>query len=312
MSQHPPRNSQTDDSSAAAAGPPGAVHKVGGMAMGDGVVMRSRHFWALARSDGSLEHGAVSSLLERDRRLRLPVVRSLVALVEMTGFAIARHRSSGRRNRRLLACIGVYAAVGFALQWLLPAIDQSALLDNVLLQVAGVALSLLVIWLGMGPEVWRFHGAEHVAVNAYEDGADLDDVETVSRYSRIHDRCGTNLVAVILVLMLAYAPLYGDDLLSQVLAVLWSVAAVAIAFELFKLISRRPRSPFTRAVLLGGRLLQRAVTTRRPTEDQLRVACHALRTVTELESAHVAVEAEDAVRGGVGAGVAAPEPAAAP
>jgi uncharacterized protein YqhQ len=261
------------------------------MAMGEGIVMRSQHFWATARKDGFLEHGPVHTALDRDPRLRLPVVRSLVALFEMTGFAIARHKSNPRRrNYRLLAWIGVYCLLGIALQLALPALHQGALLDNVLLQVGGVALSLLVLWLGMGPNVWRYHGAEHTAVNAYEHGADLDDMDQVARFSRIHDRCGTNLVALIIVLMIAYAPFYSDSLLSDVLGVLWSFAAIALAFELFKFIGRWPQSPVTRAVLAPGRLMQRALTTRRPTHEQLRVACEALKVVTALESACVAGE----------------------
>jgi uncharacterized protein YqhQ len=267
------------------------------MAMGEGIVMRSAHFWATARGDGFLEHGAVNSILERDARLRLPLVRSLVALFEMTGFAIARHKSNPRRrNRRLLAWIGVYCLLGIALQLVLPALHQGALLDNVLLQVGGVALSLLVLWLGMGRDVWRYHGAEHTAVNAYEHDADLDDMDEVSAFSRIHDRCGTNLVALIIVLMVAYAPFYTDSLLSDVVGVLWSFLAIAIAFELFKLVSHWPHSPLTRAVLFPGRLMQRTLTTRRPTHEQLRVACEALKVVTALEAAHLAGEEVAVVR----------------
>jgi uncharacterized protein YqhQ len=286
MSQHPPRSTQDQPSLLTAATRSGAPQRVGGMAMGNGVVMRSRHFWAMATSDGALDHGAVSSLLERDRRLRLPLVRSLVALVEMTGFAIARHRSnSRRRNYRLLAWLGVYVLLATALQYVLPAAHQSAVLDNFVLQVAGIALGLLVIWVGMGPDVWRFHGAEHTAVNAYEHGADLDDLDEVATFSRIHDRCGTNLVVLIIVLMLAYTPFYGDGLIAEVAALVWSVVAIAIAFELFKLVGRRPGSPLSRAVLFGGRLMQRTMTTRPPTPEQLRVACEALKVVVVLEGA---------------------------
>lgn len=170
--------------------------RIGGMAMGDGVVMRSEHYWALARADGSPDSGRVQSVLERHPHLRFPVLRSLISFFEMMGFAIERHKTSERRrNVRLLCWIGAYAMVGFALNLILPALHEGALLNNVLLQVLGVALSLVALWLGMGPEVWRFHGAEHMAVNAHEAGDDMDDLGQVARRSRIHNRCGTNLSA---------------------------------------------------------------------------------------------------------------------
>jgi uncharacterized protein YqhQ len=264
---------------------PDAPLRIGGMAMGDGVVMRSEHYWALARADGSLDSGPVGSVLERHARLRLPFLRSVVSFFEMMGFAVERHKtSSRRRNVRLLCWIAAYAAVGFALNLILPAVHEGALLDNALLQVLGVALSLLVLWLGMGRELWRFHGAEHMAVNAHEAGADMDDLAAVARHSRIHDRCGTNLVVIVLVLMAAYVPMR-NVALSEVVGALWALAAIAISFELFKLLVKWPKSPFTRVVLFGGRLMQRWLTTRDPEPEQLRVACAALKTVAGLEAA---------------------------
>jgi uncharacterized protein YqhQ len=107
-------------------------------------------------------------------------------------------------------------------------------------------------------------------------------MDDVARYSRIHDRCGTNLVVVVLVLMIAYVPLRN---MAELLGALWAVVAIVISFELFKLLVRWPRSPVTRTVLFGGRLMQRCLTTRDPRPDQLLVACAALRTVASLEAA---------------------------
>ena len=55
-------------------------------------------------------------------------------------------------------------------------------------------------------EVWRYHGAEHKVVNAYEARTDLRDVAAVQGWT-IHDRCGTNLVLIVLALMLLCLPL---------------------------------------------------------------------------------------------------------
>ena len=266
--------------------------RVGGMAFGNGVLMRSRHHWAWARDDGSLSFGGCATATDRHRVLALPVVRSLIGAVEMVGFAVERHRENGRsNNRRLLAWLGVYAAIGFALELALPAVHAGALLDNVALQVAGLVLSLVVIWKGMGPDVWRFHGAEHKAVNAYERGADLRDTGEVLTHSRVHDRCGTNLVFIVLLLMLAYLPFLSNSLLSDVVGAFLVLPAVAVAFELFRLIARFPTAWASRLALGGGRLLQRCVTTREPSAEQQALACRALAKVIELEGAGQPVSA---------------------
>ncbi len=257
--------------------------RVGGMAFGNGVLMRSEHFWAWARDDGSLLAGPVRTHGERHRLLRLPLVRSALALVEMAAFAVARHRQNDRRlNLRLLLWIGVYAAAGFAASRLLPAFG-GRWFGDLLFQVVGVFLGLLVLWQAMGGAVWRYHGAEHKAVNAYEGGADLNDLREVMLFSRIHSRCGTNLVVIVLVFMLAYLPLQ-NLAMAGLVAALYAIAAIAVSLELFRALTRRPDRPVARAVLFGGRVMQRALTTREPSYGQLALACRALREVVGLES----------------------------
>jgi uncharacterized protein YqhQ len=261
--------------------------RVGGMAFGNGVLMRSEHFWAWARDDGSLLAGPIAGSGERHRLLRLPLVRSVLALFEMIAFAVARHRQNGRRlNVRLLAWIGVYVGLAFALSLFLPTLGRGQWLDDLVFQVIGLFLSLLVIWRGMGGSVWRYHGAEHKAVNAYEGGADLDDLEAVMPFSRIHTRCGTNLVVIALVFMLAYFPLQSLAA-TDAFGALYAIPAIAVSFELFRALTRKPHWPVTRAVLFGGRLVQRAFTTREPSHEQLALACRALREVVTLEWSRV-------------------------
>ena len=258
--------------------------RVGGMAFGNGVLMRSPRFWAWARADGTVMDGPVRTLLNHHRWLRLPVLRSAVALVKMIGLTIFLHRRNGaRRAAALLVWLGVCLAVDFCLSLVLPQLVHSPLLENALLQILGLGFALLALRQGLGKTVWRYHGAEHKAVNAYEAGADLSDPEAVMTYSRIHDRCGTNLVVImVFLLMLGYLPL-GGLAVAQVLGGVYAVLVIAVSFELFRLIVRWPRSRVSRVVLSGGKVLQRCVTTREPAGEHLELACAALRRVVELE-----------------------------
>ena len=267
--------------------PPVPVLRVGGMAFANGVVMRSGPSWAWARDDGTVLHGTAPSLLDGRPWLRLPVLRSAVSFIEMTAFSLRLHRHNGsRRTTRLLVCLVICIVASVALNSVIHALIPSELLGGVLLQVLGVLLALAVLQVGMGTEVWRYHGAEHKAVNAYEARADLRDVAAVQTFSRIHDRCGTNLVAIVVVLALVCLPL-GASALGQALSLVAAVVVIAVALELFRLIERAPRSPFSRVVLFSGRTLQRALTTREPRPEHLELAGTALLEVVEAESARL-------------------------
>jgi uncharacterized protein YqhQ len=260
------------------------VLRIGGMAFGNGVLMRSKGFWALARSDGSVLDGRVFSLLYRSRLARLPLVRSLVALVEMIVFAVRLQRRNGLRlNLRLLGWLALWLVVSSWLGSLAYRLLGGGLGGDLVAQLASLLLGLVCLQRGMGTELWRYHGAEHKVVNAYEAGADLGDPEAVMAYSRIHDRCGTNLVVIIVfLLMVGYLPLGGRPL-ADVLGGFYSVGVVVVSLELFRLVGRWPRSLAGRVVLSGGKALQRCLTTREPAREHLEPACVALRRVVELD-----------------------------
>lgn len=258
--------------------------RVGGMAFGNGVLMRAGRHWAWARADGSVLHGVLPARLARLRVSRVLLLRSVAGFVEMLALSAHLHRLNGaRRTGRLLLWLAVLLAASAGLSVVVQGLVHQQLLAGIILQLAGLLLALAVLQLGMGPEVWRYHGAEHKAVNAYEAGADLDDAVAVSAFSRIHDRCGTNLVAVVVPLSLLLVPL-GEGPAGQIVAPAAALVCIAAALELFRLLQCHPRWLLSRAVLALGRALQRAVTTRDPRPEQLALACAALTRVVELES----------------------------
>jgi len=262
--------------------------RIGGMAFGNGVLMRSKSFWAWARSDGTVLDGRVGSLTDYSRLLRLPLLRSLVTLVELLVFAVRLQFKNGlRANLRLLACLALWILISQWLGSLSNGVLGGGWLGELVAQLVILLLGLAALQCGMGAQLWRFHGAEHKAVNAYEAGADLGDAVQVSRYSRIHDRCGTNLVAILVALSLAYLPL-AQLLPGSAFSFGYSLIAVTVAFELFRLVTRRPQAAACRAVLFVGRTVQRLLTTREPQAQQLEVACRALSRVAAQEAVHEA------------------------
>lgn len=133
--------------------------------------------------------------------------------------------------------------------------------------------------------VYMYHGAEHKAIFAHEDGLDMT-VESARQKSRFHPRCGTSfLFIVILISIILFAvtlrfPLVETSILDHLLKVLIKIPLLfpvaGLSYELLKLGARYQRNPLVRALSWPGLLLQR-ITTREPTDDQLEVALVAIR-----------------------------------
>lgn len=265
--------------------------KAGGQALADGVFMRTERAWAIARADGSVEVGEVGP----NRLARIPVLRILSALGRAMALGIGkgilggRKKGSGRKaNKRfLLAMLAIQAAV-LAAGWALDPISfpwWTAPIGTV--AVWTVMLAALRV---MSPqELWRYHGAEHKAVAALESGIDLHDTEAVLACDRIHNRCGTNLVFVVAAMTSVPAPI---PTWLQPFAFLLAFAAVA---ELVTLAAAHPRFWISRAMLAGGRWLQRRVTTLEPSFDEQVVGCRALIAAVEEQRRIEALESAEAI-----------------
>jgi uncharacterized protein YqhQ len=142
-----------------------------------------------------------------------------------------------------------------------------------------IAAQLAALRVVMPSSMWRFHGAEHKAVAAYEQGLDLTDVDAVLTAPRVHDRCGTNVVAVLVALCLLPIPSSGA------LSLVTFLVVFALSVEVVSLAARRPRSPLSRLVLAGGHFLQRHVTTAEPTREEQAVGLKALQACLAMLAA---------------------------
>lgn len=259
--------------------------QIGGMAFGNGVVMRGPKRWAWARADGSVLEGAVKVHPRAQSWAKLPLVRSLISLWQMLAFSVQLHRLNGRRGGyRLLVWLLAFYATDLGLGYILYLILGETRFSQMVLQIVSFALVLLSLPLAWGSGVLRYHGAEHKAVNAHERGADLTDVNEVMRHSRVHDRCGTNFAAIVVVLgICVYVPLQAV-LSNWAISLLLGLLIDVVALEIFRVCVKHPTSWLSRLVLSGGRLLQWAWTTREPEPQHVELACKALQRVIMLEN----------------------------
>jgi uncharacterized protein YqhQ len=125
----------------------------------------------------------------------------------------------------------------------------------------------------------RYHGAEHKSVAAYESGGDAAAAE------KEHARCGSNLVAPMVVTTLATNLLLraaGRER-QPVATVVAGLVSIGTAMELFAWMSRHQDHPLARTLSRPGIEMQRLFTTSEPSEEQLDVADMALRELMRLE-----------------------------
>ena len=282
----------------------------GGQAVMEGVMMRGEREWAVAvrQPDGEIivHHDALPASY-RNRVLKWPFMRGLISLWDALGLgmraliwsgdvALGEEEDVSFSGPLAWGTVAISLALGIGLFFLLPMflttlIDRyipSGLLSN--LVEGTLRLGLFIGYLAlisMAPDIRRvfaYHGAEHKTINAYEAGVPLTP-ESVAAQSRVHTRCGTGFMLLVLVIFVVIATLMGRPPLAVRLAsrlVLIPIVA-GIAYEIIKLSARYyQRSALVRALMAPGLALQQ-LTTREPTLDMLEVAIRSLEYVLEAE-----------------------------
>jgi uncharacterized protein YqhQ len=152
-----------------------------------------------------------------------------------------------------------------------------------------VRLALLVgyLWLiGQFKDVRRvfeYHGAEHKTINAFEAGQPLD-VAHVRAASRVHTRCGTGFLLIVMVVSIfVFAAVGQPPLPLRVLSRIVLIPVVAaISYELLRLGAAYYRIRVVRWLVAPGLALQ-GLTTREPHDDQIECAIAALDRVLQRD-----------------------------
>lgn len=126
--------------------------------------------------------------------------------------------------------------------------------------------------------VYRYHGAEHKCINCVEHGRPLT-VENVMRSSRLHRRCGTSfMLLVMLISVICFFFIRVDSILLKVVIRLLLIPVIAgISYEVLRFAGRH-NNILVRIISAPGMLLQR-LTTKEPDESMAEVAIAAVEAV---------------------------------
>jgi uncharacterized protein YqhQ len=284
---------------------------VGGQAVLEGVMMRGVSVWAVAvrKPEGDIEVTSepLVSWAKRHRILRLPVIRGVVALGESLkiGFkalAISANAQLDPEEQEeiggftwgltivfsLILAIGLFFVIPVGATSLIKDQLGSALLfwlvEGVLRTAIFIGYIVLISRLEDLRRVFQYHGAEHKTISCYE----AEDRLIPSRaklYSRLHPRCGTSFLLIVMVLAIfVFAPIglpaWYWLLASRILGI---PLIAGLSYEVIKWAGKNRRKRWVRAIMWPGLMLQN-LTTREPDESQLEVAIAALDAVLAVET----------------------------
>ncbi|HHT46113.1 MAG TPA: DUF1385 domain-containing protein [Firmicutes bacterium] len=277
---------------------------IGGQAVIEGVMMRNKSKVAIAIRQGEgnivVQKKEYRSPSERYPFLRLPLLRGVVVFLEslvlgVQTLSISAEQALGEEEEELKGwelpltlVVSLGAAIGLFI--LLPTVLMKYFrygFEIPLLMNLGEGCLRLFIFLGylflisrwkeIG-RVFEYHGAEHKAIACYEAGEPLT-VENARKFTRLHPRCGTSFLLVVMVTSILLFSFFGWPGVWQriVIRLLLLPLVAGISYEGIKLASKTDNI-ITRIIVRPGLWLQ-LLTTKNPADDQLEVALSSLEAV---------------------------------
>ena len=302
---------------------------IGGQAVLEGVMMRGVSTWAVAvrkpvseeAPEGTLGEIEVTSeplvsWAKRHRILRLPVIRGVVALVESLKIGFRALGISANAQLEddddeepqaiggftwgltivfsLILAIGLFFVIPVGATSLIKDQLGSALLfwlvEGVVRTAIFIGYIVAISRLRDLRRVFEYHGAEHKTISAFE----AEDRLIPSRaklYSRLHPRCGTSFLLIVMVLAIfVFAPIGLPAWYWLVLSRILGIPLIAgLSYEVIKWAGKNRRKRWVRALMWPGLMLQN-LTTREPDESQLEVAIASLEAVLAVETPGAAEE----------------------
>jgi len=273
-----------------------------------GVMIRGRNSIAIAvrKMDGSID---ISSRplanLYKGKWRDVPFIRGVIALIEAvvlgTGALMFSAQVSTETEQEKITpamiwgSVALGVALAVALFFVLPLLAarlldpliSSAFVSNLIEGLIRIIFFIAYLALiGRMPdirEIFAYHGAEHMSVNAFEAGAPLE-TGPVRPYSTAHTRCGTSFLLVVLVISIIVFALLGrpNIWLSIASRILMLPVIAAVSYELIKFEAAYSHNRLVHWLLMPGLWLQ-TLTTRRPNDQQLEVAIAAMKKALETD-----------------------------
>ena len=265
----------------------GVINLVGSLILGTRTLMRSANVYGEDEEEG----GKIQKWFAE--KFKVSVMEVLTYFSALLGVLLA---------------LGIFILLPRFIISLIPAV-QGNVWEYVLLGVFKLLIFLaylgLILFLKDIRRLYQYHGAEHKTINAFERGVELTP-KKVKDCSRIHDRCGTSFLFIVLFVNIVIISLVTWAFHTYVFSVDNSVARffinlgielvllpliAGISYEILKFLAKFDNK-FVNFFKAPGMLLQKTMITREPDDDMIEVAIAAFKKVLEMDNDESVPETE--------------------
>lgn len=163
-----------------------------------------------------------------------------------------------------------------------------SLVEGVLRIMIFILYIVLISFMKDIKRTYMYHGAEHKCINCIEDGKILN-VENVRSSSRLHRRCGTSFLFLVMfisiaafILVSALMPADAGKLFKVVVRLLLVPVIAGVSYEVLR-IAGRSDNVFVRMISAPGMALQK-ITTSEPDDSMIEVAIQAVEAVFDWKA----------------------------
>lgn len=283
---------------------------IGGQAVMEGVMMKNGDAYAVAvrkpDQEIAVEISNYSGVVQNKKIKKLPVLRGIFNFVESLTLGLKsltfsasffeeeeeKEKKPDGKKEDFLMGVTVAASIVMAVvifmilpygisllfqnfitsPWLIALLEGILRLLIFIGYVAGISLMSDI------KRVYMYHGAEHKCINCIEHGMDLT-VENVRKSSRLHKRCGTSfLLIVMLISILVFMLIRVDSPVLRLLLRLLLIPVIAgVSYEFIRLAGRSDNG-LVNFLSKPGLLLQK-ITTREPEDAMIEVGIASVEAV---------------------------------
>lgn len=258
---------------------------VGGVALFNGILFTSEHRQvSIQRNNGKLECKVTPLIEDKSIINKIPIIRGILGLGSQIGNSSNKFiESSGEKDKTsklqtiftyvllIIFCIAIPIAISAFF-------NGNIVRDFVQAVLICFEFILYIILMKSVPDLntlFMYHGAEHKAVNAY-DNLDIEEInfENIKKQSRFHKRCGGNFVVYFVLLTIAslFIPI-NNLIIKAIVMILMSILNIGIGYEIVNILSKLPK-PFD-IINYPATLIQLA-TTKEPNDEMLKLAVYGI------------------------------------
>ncbi len=297
---------------------------IGGQAVIEGIMMRNQDRYSIGvrKPDKSIEVKVedYKSFIPCKTLTRIPFVRGVFNFIDsmVIGMKTLTYSASfyedeedagkpkdeksealmmgGTVALSIVLAIGIFMLLPYFAASLFRRLTDSALVISVLEGVLRLVIFLGYIALISRMEdiqrVFQYHGAEHKCINCIEHGMELN-VENVQKSSRLHRRCGTSFLLIVMVVSIIFFLFIrvNSPLLRVVVRILLVPVIAGVSYEFIRL-AGKSENPVVLTLSKPGLWLQK-LTTREPEDDMVEVAIAAVEAVFDWRKFLAGAEGAD-------------------